>query len=130
MQPALYLLEQHLELGALLALDGALRAPDVESVAAGDDQVVEAHELLHHPPIAPADDAHRTPPGEFADGSAHAVRDDGVFGPVHYRRQGAVIVEEYSGAPHVQQPGQLVAVGQRVRQITDVLGHYPLLVSY
>src|SRR5215204_3258447 len=71
-----------------------------------------------------------TVPGELADGSAHAVRDDGVFGPVHDRRQGAVIVEEYSGAPHVQQPGQFVAVGQRVRQITDVLGHYPLLVSY
>jgi hypothetical protein len=24
----------------------------------------------------------------------------------------------------------IVALGQRVRQITDVLGHYPLLVSY
>src|SRR5215210_6939158 len=129
-EPRLYLIEQRLELGALLAPNGVLWAPDVEAVAAGDDQIVEAYELLHHPPIAPADHAHRTPPGEFADGSAHAVRDDGVFGPVHDRRQGAVIVEEDSGAPQVQQPGQFIAVGQRVRQITDVLGHYPLLVSY
>src|SRR5215213_6822006 len=129
-EPPLYPVEQRLELGALLALYGTLRAPDVEAVATGDDQVVEAHELLHHPPVAPADHAHRTPTGELADSPAHALGDDGVFGPVHYRRQGAVIVEEYSGTPHIQQPGQLVTVGQRVRQITDVLGHYPLLVSY
>src|SRR3712207_7002380 len=46
------------------APDGSLRAPDVEAVAAGDGQVVEAHELLHHPPITPADHAHRTPLGQ------------------------------------------------------------------
>src|SRR5918998_1786327 len=130
MEPRLYLIEQRLERGALLTLDGALRAPDVEAAAAGDDQVVEAHELLHQPPVAPADHAHRAPPGELADGSAHALGDDGVLGSVRYRGQGAVVVEEDSGGPHVQEPGQLVAMGQRVRQITDVLGHYPLLVSY
>src|SRR5215218_8411347 len=114
----------------MLSSYGALRSPAVDSVSTGTDQFVEAHDLLHHLPVAPAYHAHWTSPGKLADGPAHAVRDDGVFGPVHDRRQGAVIVEEYSGTPHVQQPGQLVAVGQRVRQITDVLGHYPLLVSY
>src|SRR3712207_7532141 len=57
-------IEQRLELGALLAPNGALWTPDVEAVAAGDDQIVEAYELLHHPPVAPADHAHGAPLGQ------------------------------------------------------------------
>src|SRR5829696_9658783 len=129
-KPRLYLIEQRLELGALLAPNGALWAPDVEAVAAGDDQVVEAYELLHHPPIASADHAHRTPLGQPANGVPHTLGDDGVLWPVDYRCQRAVVIEEHGRNFAGQLHGQLVAVGKCMRQITDVRSHYPLLVSY
>src|SRR5215213_6319603 len=129
-EPRLYLIEQRLELGALLAPNGALWAPDVEAVAAGDGQVVEAHELLHHPPIAPADHAHWAPLGQPANGVPHTLGDDGVLWPVDYGCQRAVVVEEHGRNFAGQPPGQLVAVGKCMRQITDVRSHYPLLVSY
>src|SRR3712207_2275561 len=121
-EPRSHLVKQRLESNAFRALDGTfLRAPDVEAVAAGDDQVVEAHELLHYPPVAPANHAHRAPPGQPSDGVPHALGDDSVLGTVHYGGQRAVVVEEDGRRFPGKLFGQLVTVGQRVRQIADVL---------
>src|SRR5918992_5230047 len=114
-EPRLYLIEQRLELGALLAPNGALWAPDVEAVAAGDDQIVEAYELLHHPPIAPADHAHRAPLGKPANGVPHTLGYDGVLWSVDYGCQRAVVVQEHGRNFAGQPPGQLVAVGKCMR---------------
>jgi hypothetical protein len=67
-------------------------APDVEAVAAGHDQIVDAHEFSDHSPIAPADHAHGAPLGQPADGVAHALGDDRVFRPIDDGRQRAVLV--------------------------------------
>src|SRR5918994_1441338 len=79
-QARLHSFKQPPELLAFLALDLTARgAPDVEAVAAGDDQVVYAHELLDHPPIAPADHAHGAAFGQSADSVPHALGDDRVL---------------------------------------------------
>jgi hypothetical protein len=92
-QACLHPFEQPREALAFFALDlTARRAPDVEAVAAGDDQVVYAHEPLDHPPITPADHTHGATPGQLADGIAHALRDERLLGPVDDRRQRAVVV--------------------------------------
>src|SRR5215203_5194639 len=61
-QPRFHLIEQRLKLNTFLALNGALlRAPDIKAVAASDDQIIEAHELLHHLAVATANYAYRAP---------------------------------------------------------------------
>src|SRR3712207_5785428 len=123
-QAPIHLLQQVCESGSFLALDLTARgAPDVETMTAGDDKVVYAHELLHHPPIAPADHAHGAAFGQSADGLPHAFGDERVLWPVHDRRQGAVVVEEDGRTSPRQMPGQLIAVLERVWQVTDVPGH-------
>src|SRR5215216_5837495 len=102
-QARLHSFEQPSEAFAFLALDlTALGAPDVEAVAAGDDQVVYPHELLDHPPVAPADHAHGATSGQVANGVTHALRDERVLGPVDDRRQRAVVVEEHGRALSLQ----------------------------
>src|SRR5215204_1523641 len=123
-QARLHPFEQPPEAFAFLALDlTAHGAPDVEAVAAGDDQVVYAHELLDYPPVAPADYAHGATSGQVANGVPHALRDERVLGPVDDRRQRAVVVEEHGRSSSRQITGQLVTVLERVRQITNVPGH-------
>src|SRR5215203_4886248 len=123
-QARLHPFEQPPEAFAFLALDlTAHGAPDVEAVAAGDDQVVYAHELLDYPPVAPADYAHGATSGQVANGVPHALRDERVLGPVDDRRQRAVVVEEHGRSSSRQITGQLITVLERVRQITNVPGH-------
>src|SRR5215203_2818744 len=123
-QARLHPFEQPPEAFAFLALDlTAHGAPDVEAVAAGDDQVVYAHELLDYPPVAPADHAHGATSGQVANGVPHALRDERVLRPVDDRRQRAVVVEEHGRSSSRQITGQLITVLERVRQITDVPGH-------
>jgi len=74
----------------------ACGAPDVEAVAAGDDQVVHAHKLLDRGAVAPADHAHGAAGGQPAYGPTHPFRDHRVLWAVDDRRQRAIIVEEHS----------------------------------
>src|SRR5215208_62823 len=123
-QAGLHSFEQVCELLSFLALDlAASGAPDIEAVAAGHYQVIYAHELLDHPPVAPADHAHGATCGQLADGVPHALRDERLLRPVDDRRQRAVVVEEHGRALSLQAPFQLVAVIERVWQITNVPGH-------
>jgi hypothetical protein len=114
-QTRLHPFEQSPELLAFLALDLTARgAPDVEAVAAGNDQVVYTHELLHHPPVAPADHAHGATPGEPANCVTHALGDQGVLRPINDGRQRTVVVEEDGRPSSRQVPVELVPVLDRV----------------
>ena len=102
-------------LGGLVDDRAAGRVVDVEAVAAGDDQVVDAHQLGHHAAVATGDHAHRRAAGERAHDPAHLVVHDRVLGTRDDRRQHAVVVEEDRGPASVEALGDLGGL-QRVRQ--------------
>lgn len=91
--------------------DGALlRTPDAESVTAGDNEVVDPHQLLHDETVTTADDAYRAAFGQRTHGGTHAVGHHRVLGPLDDRRQHPVVVEEHGRAVTGQPPGQLPVV--------------------
>jgi hypothetical protein len=89
------LFEQLREGGALLALERSpFRTPDVEAVAAGDHQVVDAHQLLDDGAIAAADHAYGAAAGQLSHHLAHALGDDRILRAIDDWRERAVVVEE------------------------------------
>jgi hypothetical protein len=110
-------LDQFLEPAAGFVLERVLAwAPDVEAVASRPDQAVDPRELLHHPPVAPADHAHRAAFGQPAHRVAHALGDHRVLGTIDHRGQRPVVVEQGRRTAPAERPAQLPAVAQGVRQ--------------
>jgi hypothetical protein len=110
--------EQPLRARRRLVLDRApLGAPDVEAVAAGDHQVVHAHELLHHGAVATADDADGAATRQPAHRLSHALGDHRILEAVDDRRERAVVVEEHGGLPSGQPVAEPLVVRERVRQV-------------
>jgi hypothetical protein len=88
--------EERVEAAARLVLERAsIRSPDVEAMASGDHQVIDAHQLLHDRPVTTADNADGAAPRQRAHCLSHARGDDGVPGPVNDRGQRAVVVQEH-----------------------------------
>src|SRR5436305_8185007 len=90
------------------------RAPDVETVVASHDQVVEAHELLHDLAVAAADHDHGDSFGQSPHRLTHAVRNHGVLWPVADGGQGSVVVKEHSRSLAGEALSQRLALAERV----------------
>lgn len=115
LEPVVDPLDERLEAGPRFVLDRArVRAPDVEAVAAGHDQVRHAHELLDHGTVAPGDHAHRAAPGQPPHHLAHARREDRVLRARHDRGQRAVVIKEHRGAAPGDARRERAGVAQRV----------------
>jgi hypothetical protein len=95
----------------------ALGAPDVEAVAAGDHEVVHAHELLHHGAVATADNTDGAATRQPAHRISHALGDHRILGAIDDRREGAVVVEEHGGLPSGQLLAEPLVIRERVRQV-------------
>src|SRR6185312_8644646 len=91
------------------------RAPDIETVVASHDQVVEAHELLHDLAVASADYNHGNSFGQPPHRLTHAIRDHGVLRPVPDWGQGSVVVEEHDRPLAGEAPSQRLALVECVR---------------
>ena len=85
-------------------------------MASCDDQILDAHEILHDATIAAAHHANRAAPRKSPDCGAHALRDHGVLRSVDDRSHRAVIVEEDRRTTSAEPPGEFVAVTQGVGQ--------------
>src|SRR5260221_6667081 len=99
------------------------RAPDVETVVASHDQVVETHELLHDLAVAAADHDHGDSFGQPPHSLTHVVRDHGVLRSVADLGQGSVVVEKHGRLLVGEAPRQRLALAQRVRSIANLPRH-------
>jgi hypothetical protein len=101
----------------------ALRAGDVEAVAARVDELGQAHPCRHVAAVAAGDDDHRRAAGERRHRLAHPRQDGGVRRPLDDRRQGAVEVEE----DHRPPPGEpALDLAPAVQRRGDRRGGVPL----
>ena len=75
-----------------------VRTPDVKSVTARIDEIVDANQLLHVGAVAPADDSHRPATRQRLEGAADGLRQHGQVRPRDNGGQRAVVVQKEDGA--------------------------------
>jgi hypothetical protein len=94
----------------------AVRAGDVETVAAGVDQSGKPHQRPHVGQVAAADDSDRTALGERRHGPAGDGGETGEIRAADDRRQRPVVIEENGRGFAGQLPGKRRKVGKRRRR--------------